>query len=164
MKKFYIIIICICIILTILNISISTKPTNCNDNEEIVIVNKTNTYNEKYDEKKIYYNKTNYKTFNKIFQEKKVYTIAITNNKSNTKDAFIKLVNKTSYYNNENIYLLNISDLSKKNKAKYYNLNSELKSLKEDCIIKVYNKKIIAKTIYTKNYINKIINSYEQKG
>ena len=161
MKRFYIIIICICIILTRLNISIATKPSNCNDNEEITIVNKSYTYNDKYDEKERYYNKTNYKTFDKIFNEKKVYTIAITNNKSNTKDSFIKLVNKVSYFNNENIYLLNINDLSKKDKAKYYNLNNELKDLKEDCIIKTYNKKIIAKTIYNKNNISKIINSYE---
>ena len=132
-----------------------------NDKEKINIVNKNYSYKEKFNEKKVYYNKTNYKTINKIFNEKKVYTIAITNNKSNTRDIFIKLINKISFYNNENIYLINISDLSKKNKAKYYNLNKELKNLKEDCIIKIYNKKIIAKTTFTKNNINKIIDSYK---
>lgn len=161
MKKFYIIIICICIILTIINVSSVNNQKNSVDKEEIVIVNKNVSYEEKYNEKKKYYNNTNYKTFNKIFKEKKVYTIAITNDKSNTKDAFVKLINKISFYNNENIYLLNTSDLSKKNKAKYYNLNSELKGLESDCIIKVYNKKIISKTTFTKNSINKIIESYE---
>ncbi len=161
MKKFYIIIICICIILTIINVCSVNNQKNSVDKEEIVIVNKNVSYGEKYNEKKKYYNKTNYKTFNKIFKEKKVYTIAITNDKSNTKDAFVKLINKISFYNNENIYLLNTSDLSKKNKAKYYNLNSELKGLESDCIIKVYNKKIISKTTFTKNSINKIIESYE---
>ena len=95
------------------------------------------------------------------YKEKKVYTIAITSNKSNTKDTFIKLVNRISFYNNENIYLVNPSNFSKKNKAKYYNLNKELKNLKEDCILKIYNKKIIAKTTFTKNNLNKIIDSYK---
>lgn len=161
MKKLYITITCILIVLTLINIYISTKPQTYNDKEEINIVNKNYSYKEKFNEKKVYYNKTNYKTINKIFNEKKVYTIAITNNKSNTRDIFIKLINKISFYNNENIYLINISDLSKKNKAKYYNLNKELKNLKEDCIIKIYNKKIIAKTTFTKNNINKIIDSYK---
>ena len=161
MKKLYITITCILIILTLINVYISTKPQTYNDKEEINIVNKNYSYKEKFNEKKVYYNKTNYKTINKIFNEKKVYTIAITNNKSNTRDIFIKLINKISFYNNENIYLINISDLSKKNKAKYYNLNKELKNLKEDCIIKIYNKKIIAKTTFTKNNINKIIDSYK---
>ena len=114
MKKFYIIIICICIILTIINVCSVNNQKNSEDKEEIVIVNKNVSYGEKYNEKKKYYNKTNYKTFNKIFKEKKVYTIAITNDKSNTKDSFVKLINKISFYNNENIYLLNTSDLSKK--------------------------------------------------
>ena len=161
MKKLYITITCILIILTLINVYISTKPQTYNDKEEINIINKNYSYKEKFNEKKVYYNKTNYKTINKIFNEKKVYTIAITNNKSNTRDIFIKLINKISFYNNENIYLINISDLSKKNKAKYYNLNKELKNLKEDCIIKIYNKKIIAKTTFTKNNINKIIDSYK---
>ena len=161
MKKLYITITCILIVLTLINVYISTKPQKDNDKEKINIVNKNYSYKEKFNEKKVYYNKTNYKTINKIFNEKKVYTIAITNNKSNTRDIFIKLINKISFYNNENIYLINISDLSKKNKAKYYNLNKELKNLKEDCIIKIYNKKIIAKTIFTKNSINKIIDSYK---
>ena len=161
MKKLYITITCILIVLTLINVYISTKPQTYNDKEEINIINKNYSYKEKFNEKKVYYNKTNYKTINKIFNEKKVYTIAITNNKSNTRDIFIKLINKISFYNNENIYLINISDLSKKNKAKYYNLNKELKNLKEDCIIKIYNKKIIAKTIFTKNSINKIIDSYK---
>ena len=161
MKKLYITITCILIVLTLINVYISTKPQTYNDKEEINIVNKNYSYKEKFNEKKVYYNKTNYKTINKIFNEKKVYTIAITNNKSNTRDIFIKLINKISFYNNENIYLINISDLSKKNKAKYYNLNKELKNLKEDCIIKIYNKKIIAKTTFTKNNINKIIDSYK---
>ena len=142
MKKLYITITCILIILTLINVYISTKPQTYNDKEEINIINKNYSYKEKFNEKKVYYNKTNYKTINKIFNEKKVYTIAITNNKSNTRDIFIKLINKISFYNNENIYLINISDLSKKNKAKYYNLNKELKNLKDDCIIKIYNKKI----------------------
>lgn len=161
MKKLYITITCILIVLTLINVYISTKPQTDNDKEEINIVNKNYSYKERFNEKKVYYNKTNYKTINKIFNEKKVYTIAITNNKSNTRDIFIKLINKISFYNNENIYLINISDLSKKNKAKYYNLNKELKNLKEDCIIKIYNKKIIAKTTFTKNNINKIIDSYK---
>ena len=161
MKKLYITITCILIVLTLINVYISTKPQKDNDKEKINIVNKNYSYKEKFNEKKVYYNKTNYKTINKIFNEKKVYTIAITNNKSNTRDIFIKLINKISFYNNENIYLINISDLSKKNKAKYYNLNKELKNLKEDCIIKIYNKKIIAKTTFTKNNINKIIDSYK---
>ena len=161
MKKLYITITCILIVLTLINVYISTKPQIDNDKEKINIVNKNYSYKEKFNEKKVYYNKTNYKTINKIFNEKKVYTIAITNNKSNTRDIFIKLINKISFYNNENIYLINISDLSKKNKAKYYNLNKELKNLKEDCIIKIYNKKIIAKTTFTKNNINKIIDSYK---
>lgn len=161
MKKLYITITCILIVLTLINVYISTKPQIDNDKEKINIVNKNYSYKEKFNEKKVYYNKANYKTINKIFNEKKVYTIAITNNKSNTRDIFIKLINKISFYNNENIYLINISDLSKKNKAKYYNLNKELKNLKEDCIIKIYNKKIIAKTTFTKNNINKIIDSYK---
>jgi hypothetical protein len=161
MKKLYITITCILIVLTLINVYISTKPQTDNDKEKINIVNKNYSYKERFNEKKVYYNKTNYKTINKIFNEKKVYTIAITNNKSNTRDIFIKLINKISFYNNENIYLINISDLSKKNKAKYYNLNKELKNLKEDCIIKIYNKKIIAKTTFTKNNINKIIDSYK---
>ena len=162
MKKSYILIIGIFTLLTIINISISFKQTNPNKKDEtITIINKTFTHKDKFDEKKIYYNKTNYETFNKIFKEKKVYTIAITSNKSNTKDTFIKLVNRISFYNNENIYLVNPSNFSKKNKAKYYNLNKELKNLKEDCILKIYNKKIIAKTTFTKNNLNKIIDSYK---
>ena len=161
MKKFYLSVICILTILTIVNVSVALKPQKNNDSEKITIINKTYSYNEVFKENKKYYNKTNFKTINKIFSEKKIYTIAITNDKSNTKEAFINLVNRIAFYNNENIYLLNISDLSKKEKAKYYNLNKELKGIKENCIIKTYNKKIIAKTTFTKNNINKLINSYK---
>ena len=161
MKKSYIIIICICIIIFISTFFINNKRSECSDNEQTIIVNKNFTYKDTFNKNKEYYNKTNYKTFKEIFTSKKVETIAITNNKSNTKDSFTTLVNKMSFYNNENIYLLNISNLSKKDKAKYYNLNSELKNIKEDCIIKTYNKKIIAKTTFNKDSIIKIINSYE---
>ena len=65
------------------------------------------------------------------------------------------------FYNNENIYLINISEYTKKEKAKYYNLNTDLKDIKENTIIKIYNKKIISKTTLDKDYINKLIKSYE---
>ena len=71
MKKSYILIIGIFTLLTIINISISFKQTNPNKKDEtITIINKTFTHKDKFDEKKIYYNKTNYETFNKIFKEK----------------------------------------------------------------------------------------------
>lgn len=159
--KHYIIIICICIILTIFNLFLIKNQSDCQKREEIVIVNKNVTYKDKYNKKTTYYNKAKFNTINKIFKEKKVYTIAITNNKSNTQESFKEYINKLCFYNNENIYLINISEYTKKEKAKYYNLNPELKNIKENTIIKIYNKKIISKTTLDKDNINKLIKSYE---
>lgn len=161
MKKIHILMLILVLLFSIINISIlNISPKDINA-ESINIVEKKVTYKDKFNKEEKYFNKLNYKTFAKLFKEKEVYTIAITNNNSKTKDSFIKLINTLSFYNNENIYLINISNLSKKNKAKYYNLNSELKELKENYIIKTYNKKIISKTIIDDKYINIIINSYE---
>lgn len=104
----------------------------------------------------------NYKKFTKLYNSKQVYTIAITSNYSNISQSFNKLINIMSISDNKKIYILNISKLSKKDKAKYYNLNKRFKELDTDYIIKTYNKKIIQETTFDKEHIIDLINSYKK--
>jgi len=149
MKKLTILLIVLFMCIVLITPKISTH-TNEVKIETKYINTKTKTEN------------INYKKFIKFFNSKKVYTIAITSDYSNTSIAFRKLINTMSINNNKKIYILNISKLSKKDKAKYYNLNKKFKELDTDYIIKSYNKKIIQETTFDKEHIIDLINSYKE--
>jgi len=153
MKKNYLITILIIILILI---TLSTHTTK----KEITIKNDIKTTsNDKYDKNTTYYKKLKYKTFKKLYESKEVSTIAITTNTSNTNIKFIELINTISYKNK--IYLLNISNLKKKNQAKFYNLNSKFKELNTDYIMVVSNNKILSITTFEKEELNTLIKYYK---
>ncbi len=154
------IIIIIILLLTISNIYFINKNNNkteCN----ITIQEIKKDYDKKqYIKENKYYKKLKYKEFKKIYSDNKVHIIAITNSMNNSKDRFIEYVNRRSFFENKSIFLIIPNNFSKKNQAKFYNLNSEFKNNKGNYILIVKNNKILSKTTINDNSINELINSY----
>ena len=118
----------------------------CNNNEKEIVIKK-NVYElkEGYDPSKVYYQKINYKQFKKMSLKDEVYNIAI--------------IDKQSFYKNSNIYLLEISKLSKKEEILFYEFDDRLKELNSDFIITIKNKEIISIITFNTSYLNSIVDS-----
>ena len=116
---------------------------------------------EQYDKEIKYYNTINYNNLKKMLNQEDAITLAVIDNSSRTYDKFLEMINKVAFYKNTNIYLLEISKLSKKNEIAFYELDDELKELESDYIIIIKNKKVIAKVVIDKEEINNIIKSME---
>lgn len=132
----------------------------CNNNEKEIVIKK-NVYElkEGYDPSKVYYQKINYKQFKKMSLKDEVYNIAIIDNSSPTYNKFLELINKQSFYKNSNIYLLEISKLSKKEEILFYEFDDRLKELNSDFIITIKNKEIISIITFNTSYLNSIVDS-----
>ncbi len=155
MKK-NIILLLILLLTGILIISnINTKKENIQTNEIKETKNKK--------KKKKINNEIDFKQFQNYLKKEKVYTFAITDSNSNIFLKFTELINTMSTNNNEKIYILKIDKLSKKEKAKYYNIAKELSSLESNFIIKTYDNKIIQITTFDKDNIDKLIESYKKE-
>lgn len=129
-----------------------------NKNDELII-KCIPTKNEIYDAKEEYYNKIPTKKFKKILATDETLTIAVVDNSSPTSQKFIELINKIAFYKNTNIYLLEVSKLSKKNEVYFYELDERLKSLNSDYIITIKEEKVISITELNKEDINLLIES-----
>lgn len=156
-KKNYIFFIVAIIILSISNIYFIISYNSINKEEkiteEVLFVETKDDFNR---EKK-YYANLKYTKFKKLYKSKKITTIAVVDNNSNTYYKFIELINKTAYYKNTKIYLLDLSKQTRKNEIAFLNLDERLKDLETNYIITVSNNKIIAITTYDNNELNKII-------
>ena len=131
------------------------KQTNEETIRETIIFNN----DKEYDEDKQYYNEINYKKFNSLLKMDKVSTVAIIDNSSMTYNRFLELINKVSYYKKTNIYVLEVSKLSKKNEISFYELDERLKSLESDYIISISDGKIISVTDFNTEELTKLIDS-----
>jgi len=156
-NKPYAIFIIIIIILVISNVYFIHSYSLVNKDEivtEEVLFTETK---DAFDTNKKYYATIGYKKFKKLYKSDKVTTIAIVDNTTNTHDKFIEMINKTAYYKNTKIYLMEISKLSKKNTVAFYELDDRLSSLETNYIIVVSNNKILSVTTFDSDKLNKII-------
>ena len=153
-KKLTIILLIISIII---NIYLINKDKKKIYKEEINIIEKTKEESEVYNKNKKYYTKLNYKKFIKLYKDNNIHIIAITNNLNNSKNKFIDYINKCNYYDNKTTFLLIPDELSKKNQAKYYNLNESF-NYKGNYIIKVKNSKILSVTYIEDKYLDELLN------
>lgn len=106
---------------------------------------------------KKYYATLSYKTFKKLYKGDSITTIAVVDNSTNTHDKFIEMINKTAYYKNTKIYLLEVNKLSKKNSIAFYELDDRLSTLETNYIISVSNNKILSITTFDNERLNKIV-------
>ena len=67
------------------------------------------------------------------------------------------MINKTAYYKNTKIYLLELSKLSKKNEVSFYEIDERFKELESNYIITVSNNEILSITTFDNSKINLII-------
>lgn len=109
-----------------------------------------------YNEKKTYYSKLNFKQFNNKINSDKPSTIAIVDKKTKTYHKYLELINKISFYNDIDLYLLDISDLSKKNLINFYEIDDKLKEYEDNYIIIVKSGKIISTTTFNEEDIGTI--------
>lgn len=141
--------------LLIANIFLIVKVVNTNHSEqykEVVINRCEDTYN---DNQK-YYTEINFKKLESFLKDDKVYTIAVVDNSSKTYNMFIETINKIAYYNNSNIYLLELSKLTKKNEIAFYDLDDRLKKLESGYLMTINKEKIISITSFNEYYLNVI--------
>lgn len=109
---------------------------------------------ENFNSKEKYYATIKYSKFKKLLANDSVTTIAIVDNSSNTYNKFIEMINKTAYYKNTKIYLLELSKLSKKNEISFYEIDTRLKDLESNYIITVSNNEILSITTFKNTKIN----------
>lgn len=110
-----------------------------------------------YDSDKNYYTTIKFDKFKKIYKSNQVSTIAIIDNSSKSYNKFIELINKTAFYKNTKIYLLETSKLSRKNEISFYNLDDRFKKLESNYIITVSNNKVVSITTIEESEINTLI-------
>ena len=152
-----IIFIVIILLLLISNIYLGYKYFNIIKGEYIheeILFKETE---DKFNSKKKYYATIKYKKFKALYKSDKISTIAIVDNSSNTKNKFIEMINKISFYNNAKIYLLEKSKLSKENEVSFYELDERLKKIENNYLITISNGKIISITTFDNSQTNKII-------
>lgn len=162
MKKKYIYLIII-ILLTISNLYFiffeKKEKDNSEQEEKIVFYQKCTNMN--YKENKNYYKEIDYKKFKSFYKKKDIYTFAIIDNTSNTYKSYLSLINHITYYKSTNIYVLDLSKLSKKNNIDFYEIDERLSKIKGNYIITTKNKKIISITEIESSQIGSLIKEME---
>lgn len=150
------------IFLTISNIHLNNKIDSLKEDEEQLEIIKYCPREEdsKYNEKKVYYNTLNYKTFKKLMTKNTVVTIGVVDKKTSTSNKFIEYINRLSYNNNKSYYLMDINKLSKKNLVAFYELDERLKELDNNYIITIKKNKIISITTIDEEEINTLIERF----
>lgn len=134
------------ILLIILNLRINKDLSKAKTQQttEAVCLTERKKVESTYDDLAKNYQEINYKTFKKLYKGKDGAIIAVVDNISNTYNKFIEFINKTSYYNDLNISLLNTSKLTKKNLVEFYELDDRFASLESNYLIVVKNQKVLA--------------------
>lgn len=149
------------IFLTISNIHLNNKIDSLKEDEEqLEIIKYCPKEDSKYNDKKVYYNTLNYKTFKKLMTKNTVVTIGIVDKKTSTSNKFIEYINRLSYNNNKSYYLMDINKLSKKNLIAFYELDERLKELDNNYIITIKKNKIISITMIEEEEINTLIERF----
>ena len=159
----FLIFIITIILLVIYNIHLSNELKAIDDDtteETIEVIKYCPKEDSKYNEKKTYYNKLNYKTFQKLNKKNVLITVGVVDKTSSTSDKFIELINRQSYHTNQSMYLLDISKLSKKNLVAFYELDDRLKELDYNYILTLKKGKIISITIIDNEELNSLLESY----
>ena len=152
------ILITIIIILSISNIIWLNKYKEL-DKEELEVIKYCPKEDSEYNETKKYYNEINYKTLKKLLKTKSTIVLGVVDKNTSTSNKFRELINRYSYKNNKNLYLLDTSKLSKKNLISFYDLDDRLSILESNYIVIIKNKKIISITSFDTENINDIIES-----
>lgn len=153
-KTIFLIII---IFLLALNFTNYKKYKAEKENKEIDQVYIKESIETEYSKDKKYYKTINYNNYKSLLSKKDLFVLAVEDNKSNTHDKFLELINKLSFYKNMKINLLEVSKLSKKNLISFYDLDERLRKLESDYIIVIKDKKIVSIIEFDKENINKII-------
>ncbi len=112
---------------------------------------------DKFNPQNKYYATIQYSKFKTLYKSNNITTIAIIDNTSNTYNKFKEMINKTAYYKNTKIYLLELSKLSRKNEIAFYNLDQRLAKLETNYIITVSKNKILSITTFDNSELSKII-------
>lgn len=149
-------------LLTIVNIvlfiDLQKEPPKV-ENYKII---ETNVKKEKeYNNNKKYYTQLKYKEFKELYKDNKTHNIAIIGNKTKAEKKFKEYINLLNYYNDKSVFLIQPNKFNKKNQAKYYNLNKDLIE-DNNIIVKIKNKKVIAKAIINDESLLELIE--EVKG
>ncbi len=156
-KNYNIFLIVIIIILSITNIILLYHHNKDLKEEPIVEEVLFKATEDKFNPKNKYYATIQYSKFKTLYRGKNVSTIAIIDNSSNTYNKFKEMINKTAYYKNTKIYLLELSKLSRKNEIAFYNLDQRLAKLETNYIITVSKNKILSITTFDNSELSKII-------
>ncbi len=114
-----------------------------------------------YNEDKKYYKEIKYSKFKKLYKQDAVYNIAIIDNTSNTYDSYLTLLNHIAYYKSTNIFVLDLSKLSKKNNIAFYELDERLSTIEGNYMITTTDSKIIAITEMEPSEIGSLIKETE---
>lgn len=152
-----ILLIIIIIILVLSNIYLLISYKNLNKEDYIIEEVLFTETSKEFNPNTKYYAIIKYKKFDSLWKSNEVSTIAVVDNSSTTYNKFIQMINKTAYYKNTKIYLLETSKLSKKDELKFYEKDKKLSDLESNYIITVSNKKIISITTFDNNELNKVI-------
>lgn len=156
-NKTNIIYIAIITILVIANICFLWAYISTDKEEKIVEEVLFKEAEGEFNADKKYYATLSYTKFKKLYKADSITTIAVVDNSTNTHDKFIEMINKTAYYKNTKIYLLEINKLSKKNSIAFYDLDERLSTLETNYIISVSNNKILSITTFDNERLNKIV-------
>ena len=73
------------------------------------------------------------------------------------------MINKTAYYTNTKIYLLEVNKLSKKNTIAFYEIDERLSNLETNYIISTSNNEILSITTFDNAKLNKIVEGLGEK-
>lgn len=155
--KLPLLIITIMLVISIILNVILLINYNTTNNNDILEIDNTGKIEGTFDSNIKYYTEIVPKKFKKVITQDRTITIAVVDNTSLTHDKFVELINKISFYKNSNIYLLEISKLSKKNEIYFYELDDRLKELESDYIITLNNEKVISITEFDSEDINIIL-------
>lgn len=159
-KKYLPLIIIILLVITnIYFIFFNKKENIISEPEEIVFYQKCTNMN--YKENKKYYKEIDYKKFKTLYKKNDVYTIAIIDNTSNTYKSYLSLINHIAYYKSTNMFVLDVSKLSKKNSIAFYELDDKLSKIEGNYIITTKKKKIISITEIEPSQIGSLIKEME---
>lgn len=152
-------LILIILVLTISNIMLFQKYKDTDKEQLQLIKFCPQEIDSEYNENTKYYTELNYKTFKKLMKKNNVITIGIVDKNTTTSDKFRHLLNKYTYDNNTNSYMLDISKLSQKNLIAFYELDERLPELESNYIITIKKNKILSITTIENEEINTILES-----
>ncbi len=153
-------LIIIIILLIVSNLHFIKKSKNVDNDKLEVIKYCPLNIDGQYNSKTKYYTTLNYKTFKKLMTKNTIATIGIVDSTSSTSNKFTEYVNKQSYYNNTNMYILDVSKLSKKDLIAFYELDEQLKDIEGSYIITIKKNKLLSITIIDNEQLNVLLERY----